>query len=205
MVTWPGRSVLASNGGTFFHANLDNYKWSERCFSVRRAFLQLAMVNIQIISADLSTTCTLSIHVKIIAKMLVLGCRIGLRRRWCTLKMTRQICRVSDFGCLSWSEYSLYPVMVCINKICSNLPIYWYQYWYVCTIWLKYGWRHIKVNLTSYFETAVGKNYGAEPYPLRKALSKKPEKCKIIETRYCFKIQSLLIRLENKTLPYLLK
>ena len=39
------------------------------------------MVKIQMIFCELLTTCTLSIHKKIIAKLLKLGCRTALRRR----------------------------------------------------------------------------------------------------------------------------
>ena len=39
------------------------------------------MVKIQMIFCELLTTCTLSIHIKIIAKLLKLGCRTALRRR----------------------------------------------------------------------------------------------------------------------------
>ena len=53
----------------------------ECCFSVRSTFLELAMVKIQMIFCELLTTCTVSIHIKIIAKLLKLGCRTALRRR----------------------------------------------------------------------------------------------------------------------------
>ena len=39
------------------------------------------MVKIQMIFCELLKTCTLSIHINIIAKLLKLGCRTALRKR----------------------------------------------------------------------------------------------------------------------------
>ena len=110
-----GSLLLASNED---NGILKNCWCLECCFSVGSTFLQLAMVKIQMIFSELLTTCTLSIHIKIIAKFLKLGCRTTLRRRWPPLKMTRQICRVPDFGYHCRNEYtcSFYPVMFHINE-----------------------------------------------------------------------------------------
>ena len=52
------------------------------CFSVRSTFPQLAMMKIQMIFTELITICPASIHIKIITKLLKLGCRTALQRRW---------------------------------------------------------------------------------------------------------------------------
>ena len=76
------------------------------------------------IFSKLLTICTLSIHIKIIAKLLKLGCRTTLRRRWPPLKMTRQICRIPDFGYHCRNECSFYPVMFHINENYLKLSFY---------------------------------------------------------------------------------
>ena len=126
-------------------------------FSVRSTFLQLAIVKIQMIFSELLTTFTLSIHIKIIAKLLKLGCRTTLRWRWPPLKMTRQTCRVPDFGYHCRYECSFYPVMFHITENYLKLSFYWYQYSYLCAILWKCRWRHNPVKFTSPFLTAVKK------------------------------------------------
>ena len=126
-----GNLLLASNGD---NGILKNCWCLECCFSVRSTFLELAMVKIQMIFCELLTTCTLSIHIKIIAKLLKLRCRTALWRRWPTLKMTRQICCVPDFGYHCRKECCFYPVMFHINENYLKLSFYWYQYSYMCAI-----------------------------------------------------------------------
>ena len=144
-----GSLLLASNGDSGI---LHNCWCLECCFSlVRSTFPQLAMMKIQMIFTELITICPSSKHIKIITKLLKLGCRTVLFKGD-PLKMTRT--------CLwlpipEWMK--LFPVMFHINETYLNLPFYWYQYWYVCAIDKKCRWRYIPADFTSPFCTWLKK------------------------------------------------
>ena len=72
-----GSLLLASNGDSgILHICL----CLECCFSVRSTFPKLAMVKIQMIFTELITIYPSSIHIKLITKLLKLGCRTALQR-----------------------------------------------------------------------------------------------------------------------------
>ena len=117
---------------------------------------------------ELLTTCALSIHIKIIAKLLQLGCRTALWRRWHpplendAWKLT--LCRIPDLGYHCWNECSFYPVLIYINENNLKLSFYWYQYSNVCAILLKCRWRDNAGKFTSSFLTAIEKKTEHKPF-----------------------------------------
>ena len=71
--------LLASNGDSGIPHNC----WCLECsFSVWSTLPQLAMMKIQMIFTELIAICPSSVHIKMITKLLKLGCRTALQRRW---------------------------------------------------------------------------------------------------------------------------
>ena len=127
-------------------------------------------------STKLLITFTLSIHAKIYYQTNCLRVSYRLPKEVNPpppLKMTRQICRFTVFGCHCWYECRFFPVMFHVNKNCLKLSFHWYQYLYACANLWKDRWHHIPVQLTSPFWTGFEKKLWSIFKPLLAHLSQR--------------------------------
>ena len=113
VVTWPGQSATSVQWRLWNSAQL----LMSRVlffFSVRSTFPHWAMMKIRMIFTELITICPSSIHIKIITKLLKLGCRTALQRRWSLRKWRVFVAYLFWLPLPEWVK--LFPGMFHINE-----------------------------------------------------------------------------------------